>query len=164
MDTGLLKSVVVGAGRSRRDRLLVLLVAVTGFSVERLLSMTWREVWACLEYAHEVPHGKWLRALMIQHAEDHPEAGDKDLFFASRKRHAGGERRSISRVQAWRVVSRSLLSAGLGGGFKVLRGLSKGLRFRLPPILVDEGLDDLFAMIESGVIPVAAHNRGLEIP
>lgn len=120
-----------------RDRLLIVMTALTGRSVEHVRTLTWQQ--AYLVVSGPVPMGKSVRKWLDDYKTTH-RLKPTDSLFASRKKWTpttGVGNKPIQRIQAWRIVSKALLAINLKGAFGVLRALTAQWR------IVEEDITDL---------------------
>jgi len=141
MDLALLRR-AVSQMRLRRDRILVLLSAVTGRTLDQLRALTWREAYLCVESG--VPLGKLVRDLLQSLKREGMQSGE--LLFVSRK----GKQKAIGRIQMWRVVRAAMKAIGFKGAFTLLRRLT--VEFRVP-VSLEENLDEFLQSLPDLSLP-----------
>jgi hypothetical protein len=126
MDAGLIP-VFVKAGKSRRDRLLIFMEAVTHLPVEKLRNLTLQEALWTLEEMPGRPFVTKLTELVRNYAKK--EGIDrKGVIFPSRKKNKEknkeGNVQGIGRTSVWKMVRDavvSVLGVHVEGAFTQLR-------------------------------------------
>lgn len=116
---------VIAAASNERDRLLLRCLWATGGRISEVLALRGRDVErdALVLPNRKNPSRPVKRVFLPAGSLDLPgelllwqkqqRLVDEEPLFSSRKRGPGGERRAISRVQAWKIVKEASARAGI---------------------------------------------------